>query len=445
MTEPIKPLSSSAEKITATSSVFNALISYQNFRANAQGHLMTTRSIVQANNEITKRQELQTSILTKQLAVQGKLKDIDETLKSQLNISKSQLGVSNAQLQSSLNIEANQKMAIEIQKQQKLLMEKQVLLNEQQLLIQQNSLATQEIQTNIAINNDKLRQKQKELKNTIYSFDIVLKDIQKKEQAVVKHILIGLVKKDLYDNKINPNDLEEIPDKQFASQVFDSFVQMEDMSNKELTESEKEDVKFYISHKNSFSFLNASINNIQENYSSINQKIKDCESRIEEFKNSIESKYKKGSDLKKEIEVNKGKDKINIKTHIIMFFVLLISFIITFGLEIQKVYRDNYPFLSYAVPILFVSVIIYLMRLIILKRTNPESIIKRNTDKILKIENDVVNIKKQGNTVVNDINLYITKRKNIINSLQEKEDQLKTLNVKIDSFFNKYPELRNLN
>jgi hypothetical protein len=445
MTDPIKPLSSSAEKITATSSVFNALISYQNFKANATGHLMTTRSIVQANNEITKRQELQTSLLAKQLEVQGKLKNIDETLRSQLNISQSQLGVSNAQLQSSLNIEANQRMAIEIQKQQKLLMEKQVLLNEQQLLIQQNSLATQEIQTNIAINNDKLRQKQKELKNTIYSFDIVLKDIQKKEQVVVRHILFGLVKKDLYDNKINPNDLEEIPDKQFAAQVFDSFVQMEDMVNKELSDEEKEDVKFFMSHKNSYSELNISINNIQENYRTSNQKIDDCEGRIEGFKNSIESNYRIESELKKEIDVNKGKDKINIKTPIIIFVVLLISFVITFSFEVQKVYRDNYPFLPILELILIISAIISLLWIIILRRKDPSRIIKRNNEVIDKIYNDIFNIKRQGNAVISDINLLITNRKNIIYSLQEKEDQLKGLNIEIDNFFNKYPELRFLN
>ncbi|MCX6159059.1 MAG: hypothetical protein NTY74_13850 [Ignavibacteriae bacterium] len=444
MTEPLKPLSSSAEKITATSSVFNTLISYQNFRANAEGHRMTMKSIVQANNEITKRQELQTSILAKQLVVLGKLKDIDETLKSQLNISKSQLGVSNAQLQSSLNIEANQKMAIEIQRQQKLLMEKQVLLNEQQLLVQQNSLATQELQTNIAINNDKLRQKQKELKNTIYSFDIVLKDIQKKEQAVVRHILIGLVKKDLYENKINPNDLEEIPDKQFASQVFYSFVQMEDMSNKELTDAEKEDVKFYMSHKNSYSLLNVSINNIQENYRSINQKINDCESRIEGFKDSIESSYKTGSELKRIIESNKGKDKINIKVPKTIFVVLLISVFITFGLEIQKVYRDNYPFLPVLELILIVSVIICFFWILNLRRKDPSRIIKANTERMAKIENEILNIKRQGNALISDINLYINKRKNIISSLQGEEDQFKALKIEIDNFFNKYPVLRNL-
>lgn len=432
-----KLLSTTAEKLTAGFSILNTLITYKNFKANAAGHLATTNAITKTGSEITKRQNIQTSVLAKQLDVQNKIQHIDAL----------QLDVSKSQLQSSRNIEQNQKISIEIQRQQTLLMQKQVLLNEQQLLIQQLSLETQEIQTKIMLNKDALRRRQKELKDTIYSFDTLLKEVQNKDKGLIKYLMVEQLRNDLSEYKVDPNELENIQDKQYSSQVLKSFEEVVETAKNELTEKDIQDLELLKNHKIWEETLRQEINEANDKI----QKLNIEEKRIS---NIVEYELRNNNYNNKLIEylqhqniILKDKPNININSFTVLLIISFLLTLVTFNVMIFFKDNDIVEEISVVISIvLFLSFILFLsliITILIKHYKNPSQKVKRNKRKIIIAENSIRRYESNKTRFVqNDNNIKLEKSR-ITTEVNEKENIMKDLTTDVKDLFNRYPDLLN--
>lgn len=431
MVESEKPKSSNAELITATATAATAAILYQNLKVHTAGYTALVETINNTGNEIKRSQNLQSELLTKQLEVQTKLFKIDDSLREQVQISK--------------KIEANQRTMIETQRQQSALLQKQVLLNEQQLIIQQQSLVAQELQARIAQNNENLRKKQKELKNVIFSFDNLLNEIDKKENNVVKYILIDLITKDFGKYKINPNDLEEITDKQYASRTFDKFDQIQELIKNSLTEEENKEIEFFKSYNESLNKLNQEIADVNNKMISVSQNIKYFDNRIIGIKKNFESENIRIKKYENKIRLNEEKREYNKRIPLSLISISSIIFVIS--LILTLIFKNNSGISIFTGVLVFfsiVTIVVSVTILIIMFFMNPTRIVKRNKFKINKIQRNIIILENTEKQINKDEEKYYSEYSSIKIKIEEKENELKLLNEKINDLHSKYPELSNL-
>lgn len=429
MSEVEKPKSSTAEKVTSAASIASAYTLWQTFKLHAKGYEAIVKSIYGTNDLITKNQNLQSEILVKQLEVQSKLIDIDKSLKSQVVISK--------------KIEQNQRILIESQNRQNILLQKQVLLSEEQVLIQKHSLIAQEIQAKIAVRNDAEKEKQKELKKTIFSFDLVLKEVEKQKNNLIKVLLLVQLKDDLEKNSINPNDLEEITDKQFANNIFESFENLQKIAIESLNEQERNEIDFFHKHKGFENEIKKEIENIKSKIEKNDKSIKECDKRTEWSKVSLNSYNKEIQYYENLINVNKDKKEFNSGFSLFLSFSLLTLFIVNFILI--GIYKDSIVFLFYSIISLFLFTLISFLITLIKIFNNPKRKIKRYKKKIIKAHNSIKELESNLKNVISDKNNFLNELSDLKKFLIVKENELTELIVQVENFYRKYPELLDFN
>jgi len=116
-------------------------------------------------------------------------------------------------------------------------------IQSEQLEVQNKMLIQLEIQNKIKLKEALEREKQKELKDVFFMVKSKIEEIILHKDNLTVFIDLCRIEKDLIQNDLKPNDLEEIKDKEFASDVLKIFYQEKEKATNNLTDEEKKDLE----------------------------------------------------------------------------------------------------------------------------------------------------------------------------------------------------------
>lgn len=134
---------------------------------------------------------------------------------------------------SSLNLLANagsylelnnlNKKTADLTKITKEIADAQIRLQKEQLDIQTKALIQQEMQTKIMAQQLAQRERQKELKNVFYNIKTSTDTALRYEDNFNKLVYLSLIERDINEFKLNPNELEELSDKEYTDKILNEF------------------------------------------------------------------------------------------------------------------------------------------------------------------------------------------------------------------------------
>jgi chromosome segregation ATPase len=335
---------------------------------------------------------------------------------------------------------------IEFQKQQKLLAEKMVLINEEQLNIQKLILTEEEIQRKIAEKQENEFEKQKELKSIAFQLKSEIESINKNDSNLTKFVLLSILKKDIEKNNINPNELIEINDKQFALNTFTEFEQLLNEGEENLSDRESVILVFIQNYKNEKESLNKEIDNIDYKVNNFKKEINLCYNNIEKYKIDIANIDKESYFLNNKID---SLDKLSynkLKIILPFIFIMIGIFIIIFSVpninDQIKLQDQEIPYWSFLFLLGIVILIVSIITLGVFIYNNPENIKKRIKYKILsngiKKRNEQIGIDSCNNKIIQNKN-SVEKYSGI---LSNKEQERKELNEQLKQIIENYPNLK---
>ena len=96
----------------------------------------------------------------------------------------------------------------------------QLKAQERQLSVQKQMLLQQELQTLIQEQEQLRKRRQRELKDIIFSIKTEIDVARSKSDLLTRYFLLELLQKDIRDKNINPSDLEELQDKEYANRTI---------------------------------------------------------------------------------------------------------------------------------------------------------------------------------------------------------------------------------
>lgn len=121
-----------------------------------------------------------------------------------------------------------------------------VHLQEQNIQLQQQQLLQQQIQSKIQLENTKNNQKQKELKQAIFSVNNSIEEALDKDDNLIRLIHLESIKNELIINNINPDEFDEIQDKEYSKKVIDILNKTLEGNYAKLTNQQKEEIKLIV-------------------------------------------------------------------------------------------------------------------------------------------------------------------------------------------------------
>ncbi|KAF0141736.1 MAG: hypothetical protein FD122_1291 [Stygiobacter sp.] len=162
-----------------------------------------------------------------------------------------------------LELSSLSKKNTELKKITKEIGEAQLKLQKQQLDIQAKTLIQQELQTKIMAQQAAQRERQKELKNAFYYLKTSLDTALAYNDNINRFIYLSLIERDIQQNELSPNELEEFGDKEKAEKIIREFRQQKENAAISLTDHDSKQLEDI----NKF-------NEINQELASINFKIK---------------------------------------------------------------------------------------------------------------------------------------------------------------------------
>lgn len=137
-----------------------------------------------------------------------------------------------------LELSSLNKKTAELNKITKEIGEAQIKLQRQQLDIQTKTLIQQELQTMMMAQQVAQKNRQKELKNTFFYIRKSTDTALSYKETLNKFIYLSLIEKDIVANNLNPNDLEELQDKEYAEQTLIEFRKNKEIIINQLTDND---------------------------------------------------------------------------------------------------------------------------------------------------------------------------------------------------------------